>query len=120
MDWSKRHSINEWRLSRTETSGGRVNAELDLSNYVTETDLKNVTGVDRSKFAKKVDLVSLKSNVDILDINEFKNVAINLSNLKGKVGQLDVDKLVLIPFDLNKLSDGKKLCCYKRYNNWYY
>ena len=53
MDWSKRHSINEWRLSRTETSGGRVNAELDLSNYVTKTDSKNVTGVDRSKFAKK-------------------------------------------------------------------
>ena len=120
MDWSKRHNINEWRFSRTETSGGRVNVELDLSNYVTKTDLKNVTGVDRLKFAKKVNLVSLKSNVDISHINEFKNVTTNLSNLKGKVDQLDVDKLVLIPFDLSQLSDGKKLCCYKRYNNWYY
>ena len=27
-------------------------------------DLENATGVDTSKFAKKVDLASLKSNVD--------------------------------------------------------
>ena len=28
-------------------------AELDLSNYATETDLKNATGVDTLDFAKK-------------------------------------------------------------------
>ena len=26
--------------------GGRVKVELDLSNYATKTDIKNVTGVD--------------------------------------------------------------------------
>ena len=32
---------------------------LDLSNYTTKADLKNVTGVDTSKFTKKVDLTTL-------------------------------------------------------------
>ena len=35
--------------------GRRVKVELDLSNYATKADLKNATGVDSSKFAKKVD-----------------------------------------------------------------
>ena len=30
-----------------------VKVELDLSNYPTKTDLKNVAGVDTSSFAKK-------------------------------------------------------------------
>ena len=37
----------------SKSSGGRVKVELDLSNYATKTDFKNVTGVDTSKFAKK-------------------------------------------------------------------
>ena len=36
--------------------GGRVKVELGLSNYATISDLKNSTGVDTPKFAKKVDL----------------------------------------------------------------
>ena len=60
----------------------KVKVELDLSNYATKADLKNKTSVDTSKFAKKVDLVSLKSNVNKLDIDKLKNVLSNLSNLK--------------------------------------
>ena len=41
-----------------------MEVELDLSNYATKADLKNAAGVDTSKFAKKDDLASLKSNVD--------------------------------------------------------
>ena len=33
--------------------GGKVKVELDLSNYVTKVDLKNATGANTSKFAKK-------------------------------------------------------------------
>ena len=33
--------------------GGRLKVELDLSNFATKADLKNVTGVDTSKFVKK-------------------------------------------------------------------
>ena len=49
-----------------------MKAELDLSNYATKTDLKNATGIDTSTFAKKVDLASLKSNIDKLDIDKLK------------------------------------------------
>ena len=82
--------------------------ELDLSNYATKADLKDATGVDTSKFAKKVDLANLKSDVDKLDIDKLKNVTSNLSNLKNKVDKLDVDILVPVPVDLSKLNDAVK------------
>ena len=88
--------------------GERVKVELDLSNHSKKADSKNATGVDTSKFAKKVDLANLKSNVDKLDIDKLKNVPTNLSNLKSKVDKLDVDKLVPFPVDLSKLSDVVK------------
>ena len=88
--------------------GGRVKVELDLSNYAAKADLKNATGVDTSKFAKKVDLANLKFNEDKLDIEKLKNVQTNLSNLKSKVDKSDVDKLVPVPVDLSKFSSVVK------------
>ena len=85
-----------------------MKVELDLSNYVTKADLKNVTAVDTSEFAKKVDLQSLECNVDKLDIDKLKNVPSSLSNLKSKEDKLDLDKLVHVPVDLNELSDVVK------------
>ena len=52
-----------------KSSVGRLKVKLDLSNYATKWNLKNATGVDTSKFAKKVDLASLNPNVDELDID---------------------------------------------------
>ena len=66
--------------------GGNINVKVDLSNYATKTDLKNVTHVDTSSFALKT----------------------NLANLKTEVDKLDIDKLVPIPVDLSKLSDVVK------------
>ena len=63
-----------------------------MSNYATKADLINPTGVGTSKFAKKVDLASLKSNVDKLDIDKLKTVQCCLSNLKSKAHKLDADK----------------------------
>ena len=68
---------------------GDINVKIDLSNYATKTDLKNVTHIDTSSFALKT----------------------NLSGLKTEVDQLDIDKLVPVPVDLSKLSDSKKWCC---------
>ena len=56
-----------------------------------KTDLKNATEIDASSFTKKVDLASLKSNDDKLDINRLKNLPTNI-HLKSKVNKLDVDK----------------------------
>ena len=68
----------------------KVKVDLDLCNYRTKIDLKNAMGIDRS-FAKKVNLASLKSDVDKLDIGKLKNLRITLSKLKSKVDKLDVD-----------------------------
>ena len=66
--------------------GGNINVKVDLSNYATKTDLKNVTHVDTSSFALKT----------------------NLANLKTEVDKLDIDKLVPVPVDLSKLSNVVK------------
>ena len=94
---------------KPKSSGRRMEVELDLSDYASKADLKNTTDVDTSKFAKNVDLASLKPNVDRLDIDDkLKNVSINLSNLKSKVNKSDVGKLVPVPVDLSKLYDVVK------------
>ena len=88
--------------------GASVKVELDLSNYAAKTDFKNATGVDTPDFAKKTDLANLKSDVDKLDIDKFKNVPSGLNSLIIKVDKLDVDKLVPVHVDLSKLSDVVK------------
>ena len=48
-------------------SSNNVKVELDLTNYTTKTDLKNITYVDVSSFASKTNLVALKTEVDKID-----------------------------------------------------
>ena len=69
-----------------EPFGGDINVKVDLSNYVTKADIKNISHVDTSSFALKT----------------------NLANLKTEVDKLDIDKLVSVPVDLSKLSDVVK------------
>ena len=88
--------------------GERIKVELYQPEYATKTDLKNLTGVDISPFAKKVGLANLKSGVDQLDIDQLKNVPTNRNNLNTKVNKLDLDKLVPVPADQSKLSDVVK------------
>ena len=38
---------------KTELLGANIKVELDLSNYATKANLKNVAAVDTSDFAKK-------------------------------------------------------------------
>ena len=46
------------------SSSNNIKLELDLANYATKTDLKNITHVDVSSFASKITLVALKTEVD--------------------------------------------------------
>ena len=64
-------------FTEPKSFGGKVRLELNLSTYARKADLKNATGVDTSKLAKKIDLVSLNSNVDKLYIHKLKNVPTN-------------------------------------------
>ena len=52
--------------------GRNINVKVDLSGYATKADLKTATGIDTSKFEAKSDLVSLKEEVDKIDIDRLK------------------------------------------------
>ena len=60
--------------------GGNINVKVDLSNYATKTDLKNVTHVDTSGFALKTNLASLKTEVG-LNFDKLEPVPVDLSKL---------------------------------------
>ena len=51
--------------------GRNINVKVDLSNYVTKEDIKNISHVDTSSFALKSNLASLKTKVDKLGINKL-------------------------------------------------
>ena len=103
-------------FSKSKSLGANIKIKLDFSNHATKVDLKNATGVDLIYFAKKADLVNLKSDVDELyNIDKLKNEPSGLNSLKSKVNKLDTWKLETTPVDLSKLSNVvKKQCCYKR------
>ena len=65
--------------------GGNINVKVDLSNYATKTDLKNVTHVDASSFALKTNLANLNTEVDKLDIDKLAQVHVDLSKLSDVV-----------------------------------
>ena len=67
-----------------ELFGGDI--KVDLSNYATKADIKNISYADTPSLALKT----------------------NLANLKCEVDKLDIDKLVPIPVDLSKLNDVVK------------
>ena len=59
--------------------GGNINVKIDLSNYATKTDLKNVAHVDTSSFALKTNFALLKPEDDKLDVGKLTTVPVDLS-----------------------------------------
>ena len=74
-----------------EPFGGDINVKVDLSNYATKGDIKNISHFDTSSFALKLNLANLKSEVDKLDIDKLKPVPTDLSKL-SKVVKNDIVK----------------------------
>ena len=77
-----------------ELFGGNINVKVDLSNYATKTDLKNLTHVDTSRFALKRNLANLKTEVDKLDIDKSAPVSVDSSKLSDVVKNDVVKKTV--------------------------
>ena len=75
-----------------EPFGGDINITVDLSNYDTKADIKNISHVDTLSFELKT----------------------NLANLKTEVDKSDIDKLVTAPVDLRKLRDVVKMMLLKK------
>ena len=78
-----------------EPFGGDINVTVDLSNYATKTDLKNVTHFDTLSFALKTNLATLKTEVDELDIDKLVPVPTDLSKLNNVVKNNAVKKDVM-------------------------
>ena len=56
----------------------KIKVELDLSNYATKDDVKNITHIDASDFASKTNLAALKTEVDKIDTDvQRDNASIN-------------------------------------------
>ena len=68
-----------------EPFGGDINVKVDLPNYATKTDIKNISHVDTSSCALKSNLASLKTEVDKLNIDKLAPVPIHLSKLSDVV-----------------------------------
>ena len=72
-------------------SSKNIKVELDLINYATKGDVKNITHVDVSSYATKTNLASLKTEVDKIDTDKLKTVPADLAKL-GNVVKNDVVK----------------------------
>ena len=68
-----------------KSSSNNIKVEVDLTNYATKTDLKNITHVDVSSFASKTNLASLNTEVDKIDIDKVKTVLVDLAKLTNAV-----------------------------------
>ena len=72
-----------------EPFGGDINVTVDLPNYATKDDIKNITHVDTSSFALKTNLANLKTEVD-----KLATVPVDLSKLSNLVKNDVVKKTV--------------------------
>ena len=68
-----------------KSSSQNIKAELDLANYATKDDVKNITHVDVSSFASKTNLAALKSEVDKIDVDTLKTTPTDLAKLSNVV-----------------------------------
>ena len=66
-------------------SSENIKVELDLSNYATKKDMNDITHVDVSGFASKINLAALKSDVDKIDIDKLKTAPTDLAKLTNTV-----------------------------------
>ena len=68
-----------------KSSGQNVKVELDLTNYATKTDLKNINHVDESSYVSKTNLAALKNEVDKIDVDKLKTTPTDLAKLSNVV-----------------------------------
>ena len=66
-------------------STNNIKVELDLANYATKDDVKNITHVDVSSYATKTNLAALKSEVDKIGEDKLKTTPTDLAKLSNVV-----------------------------------
>ena len=90
--WVDKKDLVWFYCTKNEPTFSKTVWTINLSNYGTKTDIKNISHIDTSGFTLKTNLASLKTEVD----------------------KLDIDKLAPVPVDLSKLSDMLKIDVVKK------
>ena len=80
-------------LPKPSSHEENIKVKIDLTNYATKNNIKNITHVDTSSFALKTNLSSLKNEVEKLDINKLVPVPTDLSKLSNVVKNDVVKKI---------------------------
>ena len=75
-----------------KSSSNNIKVELNLANYATKDDVKNITHVDVSSYASKNNLAALKTEVDKIDVDKLKTVPDDLAKLTYVVKNVTVKK----------------------------
>ena len=93
-----------------KSSSNNFKIKLNLTNYATKTDLKNITHTDVSSFASKTNLAALKTEVDKIDVDKLKTVPDDLAKLSNVVKKVDFSaddyvKKTKFSGDINSLDD---------------
>ena len=78
-----------------KSSSNIIKVELDLTNYTTKTDLKNITHTDVNSFASKTNSAALKTEVDKIDTDKLKTVPEDLAKLTNVVKNETVKKKLI-------------------------
>ena len=68
-----------------KSSNQNIKVELDLANYATKDDVKNIMHVDLSSFASKTNLAALKTEVDKTDVDKLKTTPTDSAKLTNAV-----------------------------------
>ena len=66
-------------------STNNIKVELDLANYATKDNVKNITHVNVSNFASKTNLAALKTEIDKIDTDKLKTTPADLAKLSNVV-----------------------------------
>ena len=66
-------------------SSNNIKVEIDLANYATKDDVKNITHADVSNFASKTNLAALKTETDKIDTHKLKTTPAYLAKLSNVV-----------------------------------
>ena len=77
-----------------KSSSNNIKVELDLSNYATKNDFKNITHVNVSSFASKTNLAALKTEVDKINADKLKTAPVELAKLTNAIENDLVKKTV--------------------------
>ena len=98
-----------------KSSSNNIKVELDLANYATNTDLKNITHVDVSSFASKTNLAALKTEVDKIatDLAKLTNAVehdvVKKTDYNTKVTSIEAQIAGLTKNTVDNLADITKL-----------